>query len=268
MRASGTDRAITCPSSLVEPERLTRRTASAAAAGYGTLGHWWKQHGNLEMLGASQVDTQTFERKILLSGVDRETLWSGGEHEVTFALGLDGSGPYLYDAARQKITADEWKKSFTGAWLTGTIDYWSKELAWIDDLKCGRWPVDPRTSGQLKSYALLPWFLDGRPARWSYRVSITHWPKYPINKPPQRTGVSVSGLDMIEHLDALNHAYESPEEYNPGVRLGWDPTDESSDCCVFCPSREPFPASEWMQSVWHRALPSCARGLAKLARSV
>ncbi len=270
MRASSTDRTIACPASLVEQSRLVRREASDLAAGYGTLAHHWKQHGNTELDGASDTDRDFVERKILLSGIKRDVLWTGGAHEVTFALGLDGSGPYLHNDTVEKysgLTADAWKKKdeFSGPWLTGTIDYLAD--GWIDDLKCGKWPVDPRTSGQLKSYALFMWFTDRQPFSWDIEVSITHWPKYPIGKKPARTYTTLTGLDMEQHLEALNHAYYHPDEYNPGYRFSYDPDDESPEPCTFCDSREPFPASEWMQHYIHRALPACAKGLAANAKN-
>lgn len=130
------------------------------------------------------------------------------------------------------LDRDAWKKSFNANhYLTGTIDWLQlgneETLPWVDDLKTGRWPVDPKTSKQLLSYLLVPWTLAGSPLiGWEGVVSITQWPKYPLGKLPKRSSHRVSGLELAEHLEDLRWAMNSPDVANP--------TEEH---CRFCPCR-------------------------------
>jgi hypothetical protein len=127
--------------------------------------------------------------------------------------------------------SDDWKLDFNPReWLTGSIDYLGVN-GWVDDLKTGRWPVDPRTSRQLRSYALAAWVRDGRARDWESVVSITQWPKYPLAAPPRRTSALLTALDLSEHLMELQWAVDHPDEINP-----------TPDGCRFCTSRLACPA--------------------------
>jgi hypothetical protein len=184
------------------------------------------------MPGADPKEVATLEKKILLSGIEREKWWTGGQHEVTFALNLRtldvlefGGGGYQ--------TRDEWKKGFEGLeyWLTGSIDY-LYDNGGVNDLKTGAWPVYAATSKQLRSYALYPWVKAGCPLKgWNPPLEIDWWQRYRLDALPIRSGVETSGFELRDHLEDLRWASEHPEEVNPG--------DEQ---CRWCDSRPLCPA--------------------------
>jgi hypothetical protein len=152
---------------------------------------------------------------------------------VTFAINLvtEEILEYVDYIVTGNLTADAWKKTFVGPeWLTGTIDYLYPDGS-IDDLKTGRWPVDPETSGQLRSYMLFPWLRAGKPIKWSRFASITQWEKYPQHGLPRRTSAIIRGFGMMMHLEDLRYAVTHPDEVNPG--------DEQ---CRFCECRPNCPA--------------------------
>lgn len=201
----------------------------------------------------------------------RETWWpmEGGEHEVSFALQLLTLELRVYDGPRSD--ADAWKKTYGPEWLTGTLDWltWGDEEthAHVDDLKTGRWPVDPATSKQLRTYALLPWVKAGCPARhWECIVSITTWEKYPLDAPPSRKWHRLTPMDMMEHLEDMRWVVAHPDEVNPvPIATVWDPGAAMSPCS-FCECRTPYPVAEWMTNFRYKASPHCAAGMLKLIK--
>lgn len=164
----------------------------------------------------------------------RETWWpsANGEHEFTYALNLRTLELRKFDGRGKD--ADIWKKVFGPDWLTGTVDWvgqW-EGIPWIDDLKTGRWPVDPRTK-QLLSYGLFDWVDQGKHPHYQAHRSITQWPKYPINGVPRRTwGPLMTGLELEEHLDDLRWSLDHPTEMNP-----------TADGCKFCDSAPVCPSA-------------------------
>lgn len=262
MRASETDRALLCPASLVLP-RVARAPNEKRdrAASYGTLAHHWAETGEIAPPWADPRDVDVLEKKLLLTGIKREDWWPHGHHEVSFAIRLADvhNQPELLLMVRKDPTEirpgvayrcnglddmNEWKRSFDSRWLTGTIDLldWGDvehksagnptgTTAWVDDLKTGRWPVDATTSGQLRSYALVPWLAAGKPMAWDGLVSITQWPKYPLAALPVRNSHHLTALDLMEHLGDLQHAASHPRQVVPG-----------DDQCRFCDCKRVCPA--------------------------
>jgi hypothetical protein len=195
-----------------------------------------------EIQGGTEKDRRCLEKKLTESGIKRDEWWprENSEHEATFAIeisqdiaGIAGRVQLWQPAYR--LSRDEWKKAHQGNWITGSIDWldWGDRrcMAHIDDLKTGRWLTNPATSKQLRSYALLPWLLAGRPMNWDGIVSITHWPRYPLHALPTRTSHVLSAFDLMEHLEDLAWAVSHPDEVNPG-----------HDACMFCPCRVNCPA--------------------------
>lgn len=180
-------------------------------------------------------------------------MWPGDDsnHEVTFALRLADLKLEVMAVStdRRKPAAEAWKARFGREWLTGTIDYLDGN--WVDDLKTGRWVGPPRTSGQLASYALLPWLLNGR--RGGMRVSFTQWEKYPLRAPPRRSAARLSDLDLAVHLDDLRWAAES-DEVAP------------NEHCTFCPCRVQEGPWRWT-SPWKYNV-SCWSGLVQLTKKI
>lgn len=234
---------MVCPASLVlpAPER-ERSESSQKAIDWGTLCHHWKETGDTSPIWASPADIKCLEKKLVMSGVEREDWWppGPGRHEVTFAVELraiesdpDGALLMLHSAAVDK---DAWKRGFDPIrFLTGTIDW--LDDGWVDDLKTGHWHVDEKSSKQLLSYSVVPWILESMASpHWAGTVSITQWERYPLHGQPQRREHAVTGLDIYDHVQDLIYAADHPEETNP--------TDEG---CKFCDCRPNCP--EWQMAV-------------------
>jgi hypothetical protein len=214
MRSSESDRAIICPSSLVLPRTSSPNARRDAAAKYGTAMHAWVETGT--------TDDDAVMKKVVTSGIKREKYWSGGNHEVTFAIDLRTEQTWRYDGPREG--ADAWKLEMgkLGPYmLTGTIDFLGvhKGRPWVDDLKTGRWPVDPEKSKQLLSYLLLSWLEEGKPTDAVYYRSITQWPRYPLGDLPERKGpYEVTGMELQMHLEDLRYAVETPDDAHPTIQ--------------------------------------------------
>lgn len=237
----------------------------------GTLCHHYKETG--ETAGCFPYPLtkrhvkilEVAERKVFMSGIDRERWWPSdqGKHEVTFAF-----SPFTYELREYRHdpkNADAWKKQFAAAeWVTGTIDWLAKRNGrWlVDDLKTGAWPVDPETSKQLRTYAIVVWLLDGRPEDWECDVSITSWPKYPLAGDATRAWHVLTAFDLREHLEDLKWALTHTDYVNPSRY------DNSQDGklphCAGCECREPVPGiSGWVTHFFYRTMPHCAQGMIK-----
>lgn len=248
------------------PRYDQRSTITDDAADYGTLVHWWKETGETAPSWASAADIRLLEEKLALTCVERTRWWrSAGQHEVSFAIRVADAHLELYRGPRPD--AEKWKAKWDPRkYLTGTIDWlwWGASgRAWVDDLKCGKWPVDPVTSAQLRSYALVPWIRAGCPPAFTVTVSITQWPKYPKWKGPVRTPHWLTALDLELHLDDVRYALAHPEEANPeAIYIGpWDP-ERPLSVCAFCPCRRPQPYFDSHNYRW-RAEQHCTPGLLK-----
>ena len=275
MRASETDRVVACPASQHVIGTKHRTEKADIAAAWGDLVHHWKETGETNPAWAKEKEIACLDKKLLLSDTQRDYYWrlEDGEHEVSFALHLVTLEIQLYSHYAESCIRrleppedrDDWKARFGTEWLTGTVDWlhWGTDetVPWIDDLKTGHWPVDPKKAGQLRSYALLPWVLQGCPIDWECAVSVTKWERYPLAGRPTRSAHRLSGLDLAEHLEALRHASAHHEEVDP---LAWDPETETyaaGEQCLFCPNRLEHPASGWLTSYRYSRLPSCWAGI-------
>jgi hypothetical protein len=218
----------------VLPRLRKQSPNSKAATDYGTLVHYWKETGDSHPSWAASGDIALLEKKLVATDIDRDDWWppERGRHEITAALNLRTREIQVYRGARDG--ADEWKRQFGPEWLTGTVDWvgvTKDGLPWIDDLKTGRWPVDPRTK-QLLSYGLVDYGLGGWRPSYQAERSITQWPKYPIAALPERKwGPLMTALELEEHLDDLRWALDHPTEMNPGPEQ-----------CRFCDSQGACPA--------------------------
>lgn len=183
------------------------------------------------MPGANPKLVTQLEKKLMLSGIDRDEWWppGSGEHEVAFALNLYTLEIKWYRG--DKAQGDKWKARYYPfpRWITGTADWKGSDktyLITIDDLKTGRWPVEAKDNKQLMTYALPFWVALGQPLDCLIKLSITQWPMYPLDGQPKRNWGRCTGLDMAQHLIDLQHALEHPDEANPEKEL-----------CRFCDSR-------------------------------
>lgn len=228
--------------------------------------HHYVETGVADPPWASKADIKTLEKKIFLSGIEREAYWPAaeGRSEVTFAIELETATLIVFPGPRDG--ADWWKTLFDPLrYLTGTID-WLYHDGRISDLKTGAWPVDPEEHKQLLSYSLVPWIAAGMPFAWEREVDITQWGRYPLPALPVRKYWKVTGLRLMEHLEDLRWAVAHPTKVRVAPQR--EIPEGKLHTCAGCPSAETFPASDWMQSFFYRTLPSCARGLASIARNV
>jgi hypothetical protein len=249
MRASESDRSLICPASLTIPRTRERSEGNLKSLAWGTLVHHWKETGDSYPSFADEKDTKCFNKKLVMTGVERESYWAGGEHEVTFAIRLDELHVERYVPERGATNEDRdaWKANFPAdKWLTGTIDYLKPDR--LDDLKTGklmyfskaqqRWiykPVPAAGNRQLWSYTMLPWCEAGCPDDWEFLTSITQWPRYPLDGLPIRTYAWVTSGELKMHLAEIRYALSHPNETK-------QPTDDDEDC-LFCDSRPNCP--EW-----------------------
>lgn len=234
MRASESDRALICPASLVRPRTAIRSEKANVTAAWGTMVHRWKETGDYS--SGTVSERKTFDKKLTASAVDREKLWptagaGAGSHECTFSLDVEKMQLRLWSSTGSKFDSDHWKSRHPrNRFLTGSIDWLSTTvrggvaLPWVDDLKTGTWPVNPRTSKQLRSYALVPWALaDCATDVW---VSITQWPKYRLDCKPKRTWHRLTSAELARHLSKIRWALSNTDIAVP-----------SKDGCMFCPSK-------------------------------
>ncbi len=182
------------------------------------------------MAGASKADVACLEKKLVLSGINRDDYWPSGkgEHEVTFAIDLASLTVIWHEGPREE--ADGWKvrAGRESRWLTGTVD-WVEPDGRLDDLKTGGWPVSPHGNKQLYSYAL-PWWVElGRPLVYRRELTITQWPRYPLNGLPEVKTAHVTGLQLMSHLADLRYSLSNPHEANPGIE-----TCRFADCKSQC----------------------------------
>ena len=234
----------------------------------GTLLHHFKETGLLTGCFPYPPTTEqlkiiaTAERKVFMSGIDREKWWPAGtgNHEVTFAFHAFTLELRQYEGPRG--AADEWKKQFDPLkWVTGSFDWLGRRFdRWhVDDLKTGAWPVDVETSKQLRTYAIVAWLLDGQQIDWECDVSITSWPKYPLAGEPVRTWHVLTGFDLAEHLADIRWALSNTQYVNPSPYD--DPQSDKLPNCAGCECREPVPTSGWITNFWFRTLPHCVPGM-------
>lgn len=235
MRASASDRIVNCPASLVLPRVREANDRRDDAAAYGTLVHHWMETGDPSPSWAADRHVSLLARKLEASGVRREDWWSGGEFETTWALNLRTLDLEKYSGVA--TGRDAWKESFDSTvWLTGTIDCRWKIPVAADDLKTGYRPA-AEYNKQLLSYGVFLWLEDRRQTD-TIPLSITHWPKYPINNLPSRHLWVAKAIDLEIHLSDLQFAIDNTDlEFYDG---------SGQDHCRFCESKKH--CNEWKKN--------------------
>ena len=219
IRASSLDRLLECNGSLVLPNDAPRSQTSIEAAEYGTAAHAYVE--NIEDY-LQDVTHPKLARKLSMS--------PDSEHQLRALYTLPGhptrEGHYAYGAggALRYVGEgwDDFRAAFPG--ITGTCDYVvddGTEL-FVDDLKTGRFPPNPR-SWQIRFYALCAWLIAGKPAVTT--VSVTHWPFYPLAGVPKRKRSVLNHADHAETQRRLDELIARPTEFVVGTH------------CKFCPAR-------------------------------
>lgn len=259
MRASRLPLLTQCVGSAVLPNESDDDKSENArrAAEWGKMVHFWKQTGNIIGTGRHPAMLVT---AIQRAGVDRETLWPDGQHEIAVAVRVDGTREVRSNESHEYETVP--------GWITGTADFlgriYDNEL-WLDDLKTGReypnpGPQDARRhdptldvganrfpqdagSAQLRFYALAVAALAGY--RGVVHVSVTHWPYLPVDRrhvAPARLWVSYTWeevekfwgeLELLEASRAFLAASATSDTWDETVDL----LTVAGEQCKFCPSR-------------------------------
>lgn len=202
-RASSAARSMACPASTV----LQSIDKAGDAAIWGKFCHSWVETGGF--VKQKEMTDKQFDaactllgKKIVASGIQREELWPlYGSFEVPFGINC------VKEEVLQVENVEGWRDRFGEEWATGTIDYSSELLgdAWCDDLKTGR-HLPHRDDPQIMMYCLARWLLDDKPS--VIRFTLTHWPKYPIDQPPNRYDVSKEHWQIERFYQQLRLAYQ------------------------------------------------------------
>lgn len=245
-RASELDRVLECQGALFLPhgERSERAQESAA---WGTMVHHWKATGDILAVPGYEKHADQFR---LRPKPSREALWPlDGRHEVSVAIDCLGKGVALYDGCGAQ-THDEWKAARPHSWVTGTLDYYGElfGIPWVDDLKTGRFCPDPSQSAQFLFYGLAVYRLYPDPPD-HLSLTVTHWPRYPKARPPQRKQALVTAEDLDLFEKGLRDAYEKHLALGGGRQwsgsvsgLKLEKSLTTGDHCLYCPSKGACPA--------------------------
>lgn len=107
----------------------------------------------------------------------------------------------------------------------------------------------PEDAGQLKSYSLVPWAMEGKPWDYTGEISFTQWEKYPLSDPPVVTRARVTAGELALHWDKLIASMEE-SDVRPGNQ------------CTFCPCRVQEGPWQWLSPNKYNI--SCWPGLVQL----
>jgi hypothetical protein len=191
--------------------------------------HTWKETGKVVSNPEYPGHAKTFEKKLAIleaNGITRQDIWpKSGFHEVSFAFNCkDGRLGVCWVGGE---TAHQWKKGHGKQWITGTADLVGiGDELWIDDLKTGMVKAEPDEMGQLFFYAMCLSKMQGR--KEPVKVSITHWPKYPIDALPNRMEASISYNKLVKCEQYLMTAYTDFKNGIAPFALGPE--------CNYCPA--------------------------------
>jgi hypothetical protein len=222
----------------VLPRSEEKSERAVIAAEWGTGVHKWKETGEFP----EGRNGTTLRKKVKEAGVERDTYWVGGLHEV----------PLAYNVVTQEARAlvlplpldkkDAWKGSFDDTWVTGTADYVGLlfDAPWVDDLKTGR-RVDYLDYRYQQGFYALAWTLFQTGGLGEVRSTITHWPKYPIPNKPRRFGTVLEPdffLELQGRLKQLREDVMKLRELEASGRRD-DVVARLTDGpqCVYCPSK-------------------------------
>lgn len=229
-RASELDRLMECPGSAWLPRKADY---TGLAAAWGNMVHAWVETGVVE----DSNDGKLLQKRIDKAAVQRETLYpAGGEHEVPLAFNLVTEqavrypNPPLPPGVTRKAHVDAWKRSFGDEWFTGSVDYVGELLDswWIDDLKTGRDVTWGKYTWQQTAYALA-WSKFKYGTYTNGRSTITHWPRYPSGRPPNRMGA-------VLDTEWLKKALDKFRQLRVDILAQRPESLETGEHCYFCPS--------------------------------
>lgn len=236
-RASQLDRTLQCPGHLTIPHTREMSERALDAAEYGTMVHRWAETG--EVVG-KKGHIKTFEKKLAVlqtNGVTRQTLWPvSGYHEVTFAYNcVDGRLGVSWLKGEDAKNA---KMAYGDDWITGTADYVyydrERNLYGVNDLKTGMmFDSEPDELSQLYFYLMCWQKYNGVRADDDGLLSITHWPKYPIDAVPGYEERVIKGIRIGKFENYIRKLHSEYRKGNSPFLLGSE--------CEYCPAHADCP---------------------------
>ena len=267
LRASSLDQALECSAWIgkvtARDKRLCDEEYAAAedAKLWGTMVHTWIETGKIRhplRNSRDKVDAAFAKReeKLLGNRIYKHKLRPTelypviGQHEIAMAY----NWRHGYSVLNYAPTY-EWKESFDQDWITGSTDFCLEDvdgtvddILWVDDLKTGKWwTKTPKQSAQVKFYAMCI-AQHARVPKHGIDLSITHWPKYPASRPPNRRKevITLEELSTFETsvVEMCFKAVGETKNYNP-----------SPGVCRFCPARfsclfrAPVETFEWKDKI-------------------
>lgn len=239
-RASSLDLFLNCSGWIGKVTKEDQKLAdeefenAETARDWGTMAHYWKETGKVLYKGKGPQELKEKEERLLANRIwnhnlSSQGLWpfKDGNHEVSVAY----NWRLRFSVVHWGRVDEDWRDQWSTDWITGTTDYFrfpfKTRIAWIDDLKTGKWWYKrPNQSAQLVFY-LLAFARCGLFDIPQGRLTVTHWPKYPAKSPPMRMESIVTAEQLLKFEDKLcKAAEEAGQYYNPSV-----------DRCKFCPGR-------------------------------
>lgn len=229
-RASELDRLLACNGSLLLPRELS---PPGLAAEWGSMAHRWMETGEYDDTPAGKL----LRKKVETSGVERHKVWPAtGKFEVALSYNVENGKAAWYippagmPIEQQRKERDAWKSVFDDEWIVGTADYLGELLdnPWVDDLKTGRnahWG-DFRYQQFLYGIAYTSVvYKDLQPVR----STITHWPRYPVARLPNRMGTVIEPDQFKEFAAKLRQLRKEVKAGKIKLNVG--------NHCYFCPSK-------------------------------
>src|SRR4051812_23200520 len=192
-------------------------------------------------MGDNIAYSKLLNEKIVQTNVDRTALWPPeGEHEIALAYHVTERRAVkckvplgITDPRDQARYKDNWKAAMGPEWVTGTADYAMELLdePWVDDLKTGRRASYDDYLHQQGFYCMA-WALVKYGELREARSTLTHWPKYPKSRAPERIGRTYT----IDYYKALQSELLNLKRT---VDINQLPTGGH---CHFCPSKLDCPS--------------------------
>lgn len=235
-RASSLDRLLKCCGGEILEGKDTRSEGMKIAADWGSIGHHWKETGEVVEVNGRKNLVPLWEKKIRESGVRREDWWPDSmTHEL--ALGVKPFEAYAKMVGTRE-EKDAWKAGLSDEWCSGSLDGfdWMFDVLWVDDLKTGRFVTLEEHQEQMRFYAL------GASRVLDYRgpvhVTLTHFPRYPVVNKPVRMGRVIEQDELLwfeKRLVQLRDDILRAKEDRKKLQL------VAGEHCTFCRARHGCP---------------------------
>lgn len=136
-----------------------------------------------------------------------------------------------YVAENETLDKDAWKAAFNDEWIVGTLDYGQVifDTPWVDDLKTGRFVTWEDYAAQQTFYCGV-YSLLAVGSIVDTRSTLTHWPRYPVGKRPNRFGYLIEEAELKGFLKSLLEFRNQALAQRPSSLV-------TGEHCRFCPSR-------------------------------